>query len=840
MERLIKYFVPEKYTLDIAIDKHAKTLSGVVVVTGEALQETVKFHAVRLEIVGVMVNGGKAEFKADGEMLELAKVPLGKAEIMICYSGKLNENMEGAYLSTYQYEDKTQTIVATQFESHYARQAFPCIDEPEAKAVFELSISVPEDSGDLVLSNTPISKTELGVFQSVIAQKAVRSSCSDFSLGHEQLLIDERGRCGHGSNFNSTYKMVVFEPTTRMSTYLLAFVIGKFHGKTVKNKHGVEVTTYCALNQDVDAVDFANEIAAKSLEFYDDNFGVPYPLKKLDQVALPDFDAGAMENWGLVTYRESMMLAGKDVTLGTRKLVALTVAHELSHQWFGDLVTMKWWDDLWLNESFATMMEYFAVDAIHSEFKIFEAFFTRDACVALNRDAYTGVQPVHQDVEDPEEINTLFDAAIVYAKGARLMLMLVRLMGWKEFCKGLKDYFKKHKYSNTEGDDLWQALAPYAKFNPRELMHAFIDKPGYPVITNEGGRFDKFSQKRFLLDGPCEDESWPVPDVVEDMSGHYILNLTEDEFEERLAAFEELGLEEKLRLLIDRELIVRAGMRSAADLVPLAMKFREETSAAVWSKIATMMGNLKTYVDEGSAEEKLLKKYVGRLVDGKLKEVGVVTREEDDENMIRLRANLLALAYYAEDVDRLRQLSEMYREDYHEMDNEIRTDILSAKVYLEPGIVEDFVERYRKIADPEVKEDYLMAATSVRDEKELDKLISLLGENEVVKPQDQFTLFLALYQNYHSRGKVFDWLTNNWETVKRLGGDKSLDYYPIYIAKLAKTKKELGAYREFFGPMKDEIGLKRAIEIGEREIEARLELIEQNRRAVAEALRRYA
>ncbi|MBR2544309.1 M1 family metallopeptidase [Candidatus Saccharibacteria bacterium] len=794
MDRLINYFVPEKYILDIKIDKKAKTLGGTVVVEGRAKAENIKFHAVGLSVDQVAINGKKAAFEVENGVLTIFKAPRSDLRVEIDYHGSLNENMQGAYLSTYKYRGETEVIVATQFESHYAREAFPCIDEPEAKAVFEVSISIP-DKDDLVLANMPV--------------------------------LEKVG------------DKTTFQQTPKMSTYLLAWVIGKFHGKTVKNAHGVEITTYCSLAQDIDAVDFANEIAAKSLEFYDDNFGVPYPLTKLDQVALPDFDEGAMENWGLVTYRESMMLVGKDATMGTHKMVAMTVAHELSHQWFGDLVTMKWWDDLWLNESFATIMEYFAVDAIHPEFRIFEAFFTRDVCVALNRDAYTGVQPVHQSVEDPEEIETLFDGAIVYAKGARLMLMLIRLMGWEEFCKGLKDYFEKHKYGNTEGDDLWQALTPYAKFDPKGLMHAFIDRPGYPVISDEEGRFDKFSQKRFLLDGPPTDESWPVPEIVEDMSGHYILNLTEEEFAERLANFEKLGLEEKLRLLIDRELIVRAGMRSAADLIPLAMKFKEETSAAVWSKIATMMGNLKVYVDDDSAEERLLKKYVGRLVDDKLKEVGVTTRKEDDENVIRLRANLLALDYYAEDEDRLCQLAEMYQEDYHKMDSEIRTDILSAKVYLEPEVVGEFIEKYCEIANPEVKDDYLMAATLVRDEKELDKLIDLLGENDIVKPQDQFTLFLALYQNYRSREKVFDWLINNWETVKRLGGDKSLDYYPIYIARLARTRVELEKYRDFFGAMKDEKGLKRAIEIGEREIEARLKLIEQNKDVVVEALRQY-
>ncbi|MBR2725420.1 M1 family metallopeptidase [Candidatus Saccharibacteria bacterium] len=784
MERLLKYFKPEKYLLDLLIDKNKKTIGGEVTVCGEALSETVKFHAVGLKVTDVLVNDKKVEFKADGKVLEIEDVSLGENEIKIVYHGKLNENMQGAYLSTYEYKGKTETIVATQFESHYAREAFPCIDEPAAKAVFELKISVPEKD-DLILTNVPMG-----------------------------------------------------EPTPRMSTYLLAWVIGKFHGHTVKNEHGVEITTYCALNQDVNSVDFANEIAARSLEFYDDNFGLPYPLKKLDQVALPDFEAGAMENWGLVTYRESMMLASPDATLGTKKSVALTVSHELSHQWFGDLVTMKWWDDLWLNESFATVMEYYATDYIHPEYKIFESFFTSDCYAALLRDAYKGVQSVHQDVKSPEEIATLFDGAIVYAKGARLMLMLIRLMGWENFCKGIRDYFEKYKYQNTVGDDLWKALEPYAEFNPSELMHAFIDKPGYPIITSEAYDFRKFSQKRFLLDGPCEKDEWPIPRVTEDMSGHYILNLKETEFNERLKDFDKLGLEEKLRLLIDRDLITKAGMQSAAFLVPLLMRFKFEDQAAVWNKVAGLVGNLMVYVDDGSPEEKKLKQYTLKLVDAKLAEIGLATKKDDDENVIRLRANLMALDYYAEDKERFKKLATWYDKDYRKMDAEIRDDILSAKIYLEPKMVDEYLEKYQTIADPDVRFDYLLAATLVRDKRELDKVLRLLNDTEVVKPQDQLHLFVCLYKNPKSRKKAFDWMVKNWEMIKEAGGEKTLGDYPMVIGKLARTEEEFDKYYKFFEPLKDDPTLMRAVEIGKNEIKARIKLIQKNQKGVTEALQK--
>ena len=782
MERFLEYFVPKKYILDLLIDKDKKTIGGVVTVTGEAVAELIKFHAVGLKIKKVLVDGGKVDFENADDVLSF-HVELGKRKIEIFYDGKLNENMQGAYLSTYEYEGKTETIVATQFESHYAREAFPCIDEPAAKAVFELNISLPEGADDLVLSNMPLG-----------------------------------------------------EPTPRMSTYLLAWVIGHFHGKTIKNAHGTKITTYAALNQDIDTVDFANEIAAKSLEFFDNNFGVPYPLEKLDQVALPDFEAGAMENWGLVTYRESMLLAGKNSAVGTKKSVALTVAHELSHQWFGDLVTMKWWDDLWLNESFASIMEYYAVDDIHPEYHIFENFFASDAMAALRRDCLSGVQSVHQDVNNPEEIATLFDPAIVYAKGARLMLMIIRAMGWENFTSGIKDYFAKYKYKNTVGDDLWNELNKYADFDVWKLMHAFIDRPGYPVLTNKKGDFEEYSQKRFLLDGPMEDSAWALPKIAEDMSGHYILNLSNAEFEERLARFDELGLEEKLRLLIDRDLLAKTNLGSSASLIPLVEKFKNENSAIVWDMIVMIVGNLKMFFQFNTPEERKFKDFVGNLAEEKMAEIGLKTKNFNDINEIRLRSDLFALKFYAEDEKVLKKLAKMYTEDYTAMDVEVRDDVFDAKIYLEPEMIDKYIEDYQKIADPEIKFDLLFATTLSKDEGVLDKMISLLDEPKIVKPQDQFHLFIYLYRNPRAKAKVFDWLTSHWDYVKEMAGDKSLDNYPRYIAASLKAEEDFDKYCDFFEPMKDDPVLARAIEVGKNEARAKLDLIKADKEAVYKVL----
>lgn len=819
MERLIKYFKPKHYELMIFVDKFEKSLGGRIVIDGEVLSETIKFNAVDLKILEVAVNGKKAVCKTDGEILTISDVSLGEAEVTIVFDGDLNENMQGAYLSTYEYNGGVQTIVATQFESHYAREAFPCIDEPGAKAEFALTLIIPEEEGEIVLSNMP----EVNVKKIDKDDEILET----FSVETSKTMVKKLDKL----------RIHTFETTPRMSTYLLAWVIGQFHGKTVKNTHDTEITTYCALNQSIDSVDFANDVAMKSLEFYDDNFGVPYPLKKLDQVALPDFEAGAMENWGLVTYRESMLLAEKKATVETRKSVALTVAHELSHQWFGDLVTMEWWDDLWLNESFASVMEYYAVDNAYPDFKIFEGFFTGDCFVALIRDAYTDVQSVHQDVSEPSEIATLFDGAIVYSKGAHLMLMLIRLMGWDSFCAGCREYFKEYKYKNTVGDDLWRTLSKHAEFNVGELMHAFIDRPGYPVITSKNGDFFSFSQKRFLLDSnKMPDSNWPLPDVSYDMSGHYVLNLTTEEFEQKLESFYDLSLEEKMRLLMDRSLLCRTNLAESSTLLALVRRFENEDSAAIWEIVAVIIGQLKIFFTPESDVEKMFKKFVRELVAPKLSEIGIETGKEDDENTLRLRAILLGLDFYAEDRDNLEKLARLYNDDYTQLDSEIRDAILDAKIYLEPKVLSDYLDAYSKEANPEIKADLRVAMTLSKDENVLRKMIGYLGENDLIKLQDQIFLFVRLFRNSKSRGWTFEWMKDNWNWIRKTMGDKSLDSYPRYTANIIQTKAEYEQWKEFFDPMRKEPALKRAIEIGEKEIKARLELINKDRDGVVKEL----
>ena len=450
MERFLDYFVPEKYQLDFVINEAKTQLDGKATIQGQAKQSKIKFHAKNLDIKSAKIDGKDIEFEIDQDSVVLQNISTEKtAEITFEYSTKINRDMEGVYLSTYEHEGQTQKIVATQFESHYARQCFPCIDEPAAKAVFNLSIT-SEDPKDTILANMPVQNQE-----------------------------------------GNTVK---FQSTPKMSTYLLAFALGQFQSYRTKSNSDVEIITYAGLHQDPKLLKYPGEFAAKCVDFYNQLFQVEFPLPKLDQLALPDFEAGAMENWGLMTFRERCLLADENSANDVRAYVSTVIAHEISHMWFGDLVTMQWWDDLWLNESFACLMETYAVAHIDPSLEAWDEFYTDTILPALSRDCLPNVQPVKVEVQNVEDIANLFDGAIVYAKGARLMLMLMRLMGEEKFFQGISAYFKKYQYSNTVADDLWQSLSEFADFDVKEFMTPWLAQAGYPVLKGN-------SRQRFLIAG---------------------------------------------------------------------------------------------------------------------------------------------------------------------------------------------------------------------------------------------------------------------------------------------------------------------------------------------------
>jgi len=384
----------------------------------------------------------------------------GKGELKLKFTGILNDKMRGFYRSKYG-EDKH--LAVTQFEATDARRAFPCFDEPSQKAIFDVTLMIP-------LSTVAISNT-------------IESNV----LEHE-----------------SGYKIVEFEPTPKMSTYLLAFIVGEFEYIERRTKDGVLVRVFTTPGKK-DQAKFALDVGIKCLKFYNNYFGIDYPLPVLDMIAIPDFASGAMENWGAVTYRESTLLVDEEKTSsGNKQWVALVIAHELAHQWFGNLVTMKWWTHLWLNEGFASFIEYLAIDEIFPKWDIWTQFVSTEMADAFSLDALANTHPIEVEVGHPAEISEIFDR-VSYSKGATVLRMLWKYLGEKDFRDGLRHYLKRHAYSNAETGDLWKALSEVSGKNVGKIMANWTSKPGHPLVRvqrapeGEGDRGQlKLTQSRFF------------------------------------------------------------------------------------------------------------------------------------------------------------------------------------------------------------------------------------------------------------------------------------------------------------------------------------------------------
>ncbi len=398
-----------EYDLLLDVDFAGLKYSGKVTVDLESLGD-ISLNAVGQEIDSVKSRGSKVPFKHAGKILE---IQTGKfsGPLEIEFNSKVSDNFTGFYKASF----GEGYILTTHLEAVQARKVFPCLDHPAFKAVFKVSIRT--DANLSVISNMPIE--------------------SETTQGDK--------------------KTVTFKKTPKMSTYLLYLGVGKFVQE--KSRHGGTELYAAYADRPTGKIntEFSFDATRKVLDFYESYFGIPFQLPKLHNVAVPEFAYGAMENWGAITYREILLHVDKDTSIRARKSVAHVIAHEIAHMWFGDLVTMKWWDDLWLNESFATFMDFKSTDRAYPEWKVWQDFVRTSTSGAMGRDALTKTHPIMAKVHDPEEIEELFDE-ISYGKGASILRMIEAYIGSENFKKGVARYLQKFRYSNASGHDLWSSL----------------------------------------------------------------------------------------------------------------------------------------------------------------------------------------------------------------------------------------------------------------------------------------------------------------------------------------------------------------------------------------------
>lgn len=820
IRRLLDYFAPQHYQLQLNIEPEQSRFSGQVTVTGETVGKQARLHSKDLDILSVKTERNDSP---DWRLSEDELIIDDTAnEITVQFQGRLSDTaMNGLYLCKYRQDGHTCRLFATQFESHYARKCFPCVDEPSAKATFDLYITVNSPDVQTVLSNMP----------------------------SEQV--------------NHTWR---FQTTPKMSTYLLAFVGGNFVSKSDRTKRGVKVNVYATPAQPTGLLDYALDTAVKSVEFYEDYFGIDYPLPKLDNVALPDFSAGAMENWGLITYRESAMLADNNSAVDTRESVAITITHEIAHQWFGNLVTMAWWDDLWLNESFASLMEHIVTDRLHPEYHVMDDFQASDVFYALTRDSLAGVQAVRQTVGSPDEIATLFDGAIVYIKGERLMKMLRRLIGEEQFRRALRHYFTKHKYGNTVADDLWQAMSEVSKLDIAQLMKSWLTEPGYPIITADLIEPKRLRLKRAPLHADSPVETRPVPlfcnlpdapklmtesEIVLDAptdqiiqlnvggDGHYLTEYDDQLFAGLRRRFSNLGTIDKIELLQESFFLSQLGRRDISQQLDLLSEAGHETNQATIGKVAGLTAGLDRLVDLNSDEQAALRQFVSGLFKGQF--IRIFQGRTDDINDTKARPIILSRLVYARDGQAIAYCDDLYQQhvaDISQIDSNLRSVVLSAEVRLaRPGVFDQLWELYLSVQDVELRLDICSALTATTDLSQADKLLTGSTVTTLIRPQDNYYFISGLMVNRYTRSTAWRWIRHNWSWIEEVfGGDMNYDSYVQVAGHHLSTDDQLVEYDNFFRGI-NAPALSRTIKLGHNDIVRRLRWIKRNQPILTDFLR---
>ncbi|MBZ4028421.1 M1 family metallopeptidase [Lactobacillus johnsonii] len=836
VKRFYETFHPEHYDIYLDISREKKRFHGKTVVIGEAQEELVKLNQKYLKINSVRVDQKKADFNYNDkdEVINIEAGKVGKMKIEVDFEGKLTDTMMGIYPSYYEVDGEKKQLIGTQFETTFARQAFPCVDEPEAKATFALAIKFDEKPGESIISNQPEEKFKDGVHY--------------------------------------------FKPTLRMSSYLVAFVFGDMQRKLTKTKSGVEIGVFATRAHQAKELDFALDIAKRSIEFFEDFYETPYPLEHSYQVALPDFSAGAMENWGCVTYREAYLLLDPDNTsLEMKQLVATVIAHELAHQWFGDLVTMKWWDNLWLNESFANMMEYVAIDALEPNWKIWEMFQTSEVPAALQRDATDGVQSVHVMVNDPAEIDALFDSAIVYAKGSRMLVMVRALLGDEALRKGLKNYFAAHKYGNATGDDLWKALGEASGLDIGAIMHSWLEQPGYPVVNAkvEDGKLVLTQKQFFIGEGKEVGRKWQIPlnsnyaavpkimkdgklvvgdyaDLIADNGVPFRLNVGNNSdfivkydktlLDDILNHIDELDAVDKLQLLQDFRLLAEGGHMSYADIVPLLPKFADSTSPIVNNALYRIMTTLRNFVTPDSKEEKDLKKLYNLLSEKQVKRLGLLPKagESNDDNLTR--PYVVAASLYAGNDETINGLHTIYSENSDNLEG-ISADIRSAvlvnevKNFGNMTLFDKLLKKYQETSDASLKQDLCAGITSTKMPEIIDAIVDDFENSEIIKPQDLRAWYRNVLANPFGQEQAWNWIRLEWPWLEAtVGGDMEFATFITVTANIFHTEERLNQFKDFFEPKINTPGLTREIKMDTKVIETKVNLVKKEQSAVNAAI----
>ena len=773
---------PRHYDLHLSTDREFSRLSGTVSIEVEIHRSTIEFvlNAKDLRISQAVARYEGVDFPLTVKMLSAdERVILSgtrlfeqgkRAHLQLAFSRDIDDLLAGFYRCRGQEPSGEGFLMATtQFEATDARRAFPCFDEPRMKATFSLSVSVPP--GYTAVSNMP-----------------------------------EEGREEEGEGGLT----LSFARSPRMSTYLLHLSIGRWD-RIATTASGVEIAVYAPPGRSRDG-EFALEVARRLLPWYNEYFGTPYPLPKLDLLAIPDFAAGAMENWGAMTFRETALLA-PHTGASARNLqrVAVVVAHEMAHQWFGDLVTMAWWDDLWLNEGFASWMEVKAVDALFPEWGMWELFQSEDRNEALEMDALAETHPIEVPVGDPGEINEIFDA-ISYTKGGSLLRMLETALGAEPFRKSLAGYFKRHAYGNATTADLWRSLSDPA-FDPHgglgRVMAAWTTLPGYPwvavaregsslVVTqypfrirrtdreslessqgapvwplflsvSSGGKTPErhiLSRRSSTIPLPSQPSDWV--NINAGQTGYFRVLYAADLRPGILGAMEngKLTVLDRLALENDMYAFFKSGIVSVEDYLGLVEGFGKEGSYAVWADILANILEVDA-LWAGDPDHGAFRRWATTLIRPAFLRSGWEPGEKESHQERLLRSALLGALVRLGDPEILsacRPRFASYRQNPAALPADLRLGVFSGAVATgDPDVFREVMDLAAGQADQEEKNRLLHALSLAPDPVLLDRALAATL-TPLVRIQDAVGVVGALARNPVGRRRTFDFVTTNWGT----------------------------------------------------------------------------
>jgi puromycin-sensitive aminopeptidase len=674
----------------------------------------------------------------------------GEWELHTSFSGILNDHLHGFYRSTYKDADGVEQVIATtQFEATDARRAFPCWDEPDLKATFAVTLIVDENL--VAISN---------------AEEISAEPVAGGKVAHK------------------------FAETMRMATYLVAFIVGDFEIAGPVDAGGVPLRVLHTPGKE-HLTEFALEAGAFALQYLADYYDIPYPGDKLDMIAVPDFAWGAMENLGAVTYRETALLVDKKrATQEEMARVADVIAHELAHMWFGDLVTMKWWNGIWLNEAFATFMELKCVDSFRPEWKRWLTFAHFRAS-SMDVDGLSSTRPVEFPVASPEEANAMFDT-LTYGKGSAVLRMLEQYLGEETFRNGIRRYLKQHAYANTETDDLWAALEAESGQPVGDIMSGWIYQGGYPQLdvtaTADGYRLE---QRHFRFLGAGE-SSWQVPAlyrsgeeegrvIVGDEpvtlppgdgflvnrggDGFYRINYPADTLQGLAANLDALEPAERYTLIADTWANVLSGATAAADFIDLVGALDGETEPDVWGIGISGLAELGRVIS--SDDRPALQARVRELVGAQADDMGWDPAAGESDLTRRLRGLLLrTLGNLGDDVATQQTARDVFERSVTDRDS-VDADVADAAI----GIVaanggatefERFLEMRDAADSPQDEVRYLRAAAAVPEAETATKLVEMVLEGKI-RSQDANWVLARLLGHRDTGSLVWNLVKANWD-----------------------------------------------------------------------------